>query len=242
VLGIDGKRTPIFFSFFLLKKERNNPLPKRLLGSNVGLITLCGNEATSVKISILSSDHRGTLSELVTKEQHGREYPREPSTEQILGIGVTLLSVSYGITKLNSCVWNSRGDGQVASSNNASDTNEGSNDVTIWVSPRNVWEIGDSATLLLPAVTETEVKEENQNPRLENDGTDDRDEPVEDNTGTNKDGDQGNAGEKSDDGQSENWDTTCVDISDSLGCPTVTRKGEQHTSGNIKVRVGGRED
>jgi len=169
------------------------------------------DEATSVEISLLSLDHLGLINELVREEEDGRENPWEPSSQEIL---VPVVAVSWVLGELNN--------GEVAGTDDAEDTDDGSKNVTIWVSPGDVRKIADGATLLLPAVTETEVEQENQDPGLEDNGTNDGDEPAKDNTGTNKDGDEGKARAGSDDGKSNHGDTAGVGVTDRLVGPAVT--------------------
>ena len=104
-------------------------------------------------------------------EQAKGHDPREPGSQETLSKLIAGLLESSQVLRSGTCAWVDGRvfDGQETCSNDTADTDNGSNDVAIGVAPRDIGQLTDGAALLLPAVTEAEVEEENQDPGLEND-------------------------------------------------------------------------
>lgn len=228
----------------LLDQGLEDTLPLRTVGLQVLLVRLGGDKATGVKIGIHSLNQLGTTRVLVREEQDGGQDPREPGAQKTLGIPITILAVlGQGFRRgISTGVMRGVDNRQVAGGNDAAAADNGGQDVTVRVAPGDVRELADGTALGLPAVTEAEVEEQNQDPGLEDDGADDGDEPLEDNTRTDEDGDQRQARAESDDSDSDDGNTASVGVTDLLVGPAITGERQQHAGGDVEVRVDGRED
>lgn len=77
----------------LLNDILDGPLPQWTVVLQVLQVGLCRNEATSVEISVLSTDQLCLANDLVTDEETYGANPREPGTQETLDVCVALLVV-----------------------------------------------------------------------------------------------------------------------------------------------------
>lgn len=71
-------------------------------------------------------------------------------------------------------------DGEVESGKDAAYADQSGQDVTIGIAPGDIGKVLDGTALLRPAVTETEMEKEDQDPGLEDNGSNNGDKPLED--------------------------------------------------------------
>jgi len=218
--------------------------PERAMALQVLQVRLCWNEPSSVKISVFCTDQLCLADQLEAEEETCGANPREPGAQETLDVfisPVTIIKEQIRLGIVARVLWRVE-NGKVEVGNNAAHSdNEGQN-VTIGVTPRDIGQLLNGTTLLLPAVAEAEMKEDDQEPGLENDGSDHGHKPIEDNSGTNKDRNQGEARASCDNRECGDGNTTRVGVTDLLVGPTVTSQGQKDTGGDVEVRVDGGED
>lgn len=86
------------------------------------------------------------------------------------------------------------------------------------------------------------MKEEDANPDQKDQGSDDGDEPVEDHFCAGVDHDEGDAWEQGCDHDCEIRDTATVGSPNPFGSPAVLGKWKHHSSGDIEIRIGRRDN
>ena len=114
--------------------------------------------------------------------------------------------------------------------------------MAIGVAPGLIRQIARQSSLGLPTLAEAEMQEQDTDPDQEDQRSNDRYQPVKDCRGTSVDHHQCNAGKGRCDHYCYPWNASTVGLADPFGCPAIVRQRQQHSGGDIEIRVGGRHN